>query len=235
MMTNEEKTTLTNAANELNNGAFVHIHGYVNAEGEKSNVTFHAGANYERVHANSLVSLESLVSDPNLTIDICWNFWQDADGNRYSKKGKKTDERESVIGFKETVSLSDPDCQQAIEELRKSITDPTKRTSDGNYEKIGKSVYENGYTGKVYFRNVLVHSKEVVEKIEYKPTYTTRVNAIKKELTNMLPVSKYRSYVIDTDATVTVKRGEEEVKIPKYEYISIFHERVSSSSSSSED
>ncbi len=228
-MTNEEKTTLVEAANGLQRGMFVHIHGYVNNNGEKSNVTFHAGANYERVHDKSLKKLNEIAENPDFKLDICWNFWQAEDGTRHKKN--KQGSRTQVNNFKEIVTASDPDFQQAIAELRKSITDPTKK-SDENIKRHATSVVENTETKKMYFNNVLVHSKEVVIKGTYEPKYSARVVVIKEAIQKLLPIGQYRTYIIDTDNVVQTKDGK---IMPRYEYISIFHETISSSSSSESD
>ena len=227
MMTNEEKTTLVEAANGLKRGMFVHIRGYVNSQGEKSNVTFHADANYERVHENSLKVLNTMMENPEFKIDICWNFYQDEQGTKHNRKAKG---RTLITNHKETVSVSDGDLQEAVEKLRQSLTSPKEFTQE--YNQIAKSTYESESTGKTYFRNVLIHSKEVVVQGVYPIKCTTRVNAIKDALEKLLPISKYRSYVIDVDGVAQLPDG---TQVPKYEYVSIFHETISSSSSSESD
>lgn len=229
MMTNEEKTTLIEAANALKGGMFVHIHGYVNESGEKSHVTFHAGANYERVHENSLKKLNEIVGDDAFKIEVCWNFWQDPDGSRHIKN--KQESRTFVTNYKETIGVNDPDFQQAVVELRKSLTNPRVQNTNGIH-KLATSVIENTNTNKIYFKNVLVHSKEIVEQGFYEPKASKRVTIIKNALQKMLPIGKYRSYIIDVDGVAQLPDG---TQVPKYEYVSIFHETISSSSSSESD
>lgn len=232
MLENNERATLIEAANALKSGMFVHIHGYVNKHGEKQNVTVHADANYDSVHARSLTKLNNVVADPDFKLEITWNFWQDAQGNRYERKAKG---RTQVLGFKETVALDDPDMQEAIGKLRQSIVNP-KEVETG-FEQIAKSTYDNSNTGKTYFRNVLVCNKEIVDKGDYPVKCSQRVNVIRDAIEEMLPIGQYRCYVMETNELVTVTRGEGANKattqVPRFEYVSIFHEKVESSSSSS--
>ena len=232
MLQNAERTTLIEAANALKRGMFVHIHGYVNEHGEKQNVTLHADASYDSVHARSLAKLDSLVANPDFNVEITWNFWQDNQGKRYNREAKG---RTRVVGFKETVSASDPDLQEAVEKIRNSILTP-KEVKTG-FEKIAPSTFDNENTGKTYFRNVLIHHKEIVEKGTYPIKCSLRVNVIKDTIEKLLPIGQYRCYVLEANEIVTITKEVNGVpttiQMPRFEYISIFHEQVSSSSSSS--
>lgn len=225
MLEGIERTTLVEAAEALRGGQFVHIHGYVNEHGEKANITVHADSNYDSVHARSLAALNTIAADPNFRLEITWNFWQDAQGNRYNREAKG---RTRVVGFKETVTAADPDMQEAIEKLRQSIINP-KEVETG-FEQIAKSTYDNANTGKTYFRNVLIHEKEVVSPGDYPIKCSKRVNVIRDAIEKLLPIGQYRCYILETNELVKLANNTE---VPRFEYVSIFHEQVSSSSSSS--
>lgn len=234
-LTNEERATLIAAADALHSGNFVHIHGYINAEGEKSHVTVHADASYDSVHERSLKKLNEIAADPNLTLPIVWNFYTDPSGMKH-QRDKKGSGRVATIGFHETVLPSDPDFQEAVAKLRQSITNP--REAKQEFDKQAKSTYENVNTGKTYFRNVLIHSKVVEIAGKYPETFSLRVNVIKNAIEKMLPMSQYRCYVLDSSETIELVVGKDEnnhdIKkvFPRFEYVSIMHETLSSSSSS---
>lgn len=232
----EQKASLIEAANGLKGGMFVHIHGYCTNEVrkidgketvvffEKSNVTFHADANYESTHQRSAEALDAIEANPDLVFTITRNAWVDQDGNEYTRKAKGRTLKENIV---ETITAKDKDLAEAIAKARKSIIDPRHITD--NFEKIAKSTYDNDVTGKTYMRNVLISEKVSVEKQGKYPTpCQERVNAIKDAILDVLPVGKYRQYILD-DETVLDTDGKEH---PRFEYISLMHECVSSSSSS---
>jgi len=209
----EDKTTLIAAAEALKSGMFVHIHGYTNRYGEQSHVTVHADASYDSVHARSLTKLNELAATPDLTVEIVRNFYLDEAGKQYTRTAKG---RSFVAGTKETVACQDPDFQEAIAKLRESITNP--KAIANNYDKAAPGTFDNTKTGKTYFRNVLVSSKQIIVAGKYPDTCSARVNLIRDALQKMLPIGKYRTYTLDES---------------KFDYISLMHEQVSSSSSSS--
>jgi len=219
----EQKCNLIEATEKLKAGMFVHIHGYINSHGEKQNATFHADANYENTHKRSAEMLDKIEQDESLSFEIVRNAWIDAKGIEYKNKAK---DRTKKLGIKETITIHDKDFPEAVAKLRKSIIDPRKQTD--NFEKVGKSTYDNSNTNKTYFRNVLVASKVVVVKGIYEPVCSARVNAIKDALKDMLPIGEYRQYVLD-DEMVKVADGTE---APRFEYVALMGESVSSSSSS---
>jgi len=234
----EQKVSLIEAANALKGGMFVHLHGYSTNKTkkedgvekvvffEKSNVTVHADANYERTHQRSAEQLDEIEKDKQLNFTIVRNAWVDKDGNEYNRKAKGRTLKENI---KENITAQDKDLPEAIAKVRKGIIDPRKVTD--NMEKIAKSTFENEITGKIYFRNVLVEKKVSVEKQgEYPISCQERVNAIADAIRDMLPVGQYRTYIL-SDETVAKVDGSVE---PRFEYIDLMHDLVSSSSSSEE-
>jgi len=232
----EQKTSLIEAANGLKGGMFVHIHGYCKNEVrkvdgeeqvvffEKSNVTLHADANYEATHKKSAEMLDAIETNPDLTFNITRNAWIDNDGNEYSRKAKGRTLKENIV---ETITAKDKDLAEAIAKARKGIIDPRHITD--NFEKVAKSTYDNDVTGKTYMRNVLIGEKVSVEKQGKYPTpCQDRVNAIKDAIVDTLPVGKYRQYVLDDETVLDTDCKEH----PRFEYVSLMHEVVSSSSSS---
>ena len=235
----ENKVNLVEAAEGLKGGMFIHLHGYCKNEvrkvdgvekvvySQKSNVTLHADANYKLTHKRSAEMLDIIEKDENLSFPITRNAWIDAAGVEYTRK--KGNERTLKEGIKEIVTIHDKDFSEAVAKARKGIIDPRKVTD--NMEKISGSTYDNEVTGKTYLRNVLVQSKmSVDEQGKYPESCSERVNVIKKAIVDMLPVGAYRSYTLD-DEVVEMVDG---TKYPRFEYISLMGDKVSSSSSSEE-
>jgi hypothetical protein len=222
----EQKCTLIEAANGLKAGMFIYIHGYVNKYGEKQNVTVHADASYERTHQRSAEKLDALEKDEKLSFEIVRNAWVDAQGLEYNRKAKGRTLKESI---KEVITIKDKDFAEAVSKVRKGIIDPKKVTD--NFEKVANSTYDNAETGKTYLRNVLIHNKFVVKQGEYPVSCSERVNVISDAIREMLPVGGYRTYVLD-DETVNMPDGSKE---PRFEYIALMGDQVSSSSSSEDN
>jgi len=234
----EQKVTLMEAADGLKGGMFVHIKGYCKNEvrkvdgvekvvySQKSNVTLHADINYERTHQRSAEILDVIEKDETLSLPIIRNTWVDEAGVEYNRKAKGRTLQE---GIKEVITIHDKDFAEAVAKARKSIIDPRKVTD--NMEKVAKSTYDNEITGKTYFRNVLVQDKvSVDEQGKYPESCSERVNVIKNAIIDLLPVGGYRTYILD-DETVEMVDG---TKCPRFEYIALMGDKVSSSSSSEE-
>jgi len=222
----EQKCTLIEAATELKRGMFIHLHHYVNKYGEIQDVTVHADASYENTHKRSAEMLDNIEKDENFSIKIIRNAWIDGQGNEHNCKAK---DRVLKTGIKETITTKDKDFAEAISKVRKSIVDPNKVTD--NMEKIGNSTYDNKETGKIYLRNVLIHSKIVIQEGVYPTSCSERVNVIVDAIKDILPIGGYRAYVLD-DEMVTMPDGI--TKLPRFEYIALMGDKVSSSSSSEE-
>lgn len=221
----EQKISLIEATASLKGGMFIHLHHYVNKYGEIQDVTVHADANYENTHKRSAEMLDVLEKDENFSIDIIRNTWLDGQGNEHNRKAK---DRVLKTGIKETITAGDKDLAEAFSKVRKGILDPNKVTD--NMEKIGNSTYDNKETNKIYLRNVLVHSKIVVKEGVYPISCSERVNVIADAIRDMLPIGSYRAYTLD-DEQVTMPDG---THLPRFEYIALMGDKVSSSSSEEE-
>jgi len=221
--------------NGLKSGMFVHIRGYVNEHGEKQNVTIHVDASYERTHVRSMEKLAEIEKDETVNLTITRHAWVDEAGTEYTRKAKGR----TLKAFTDIVNAKDPDWAQAIDKVRKGLEDP-KAIVD-NFEKVATSTYDNANTGRVYLRNVLVHSKTVVPLVIdgqtiaplYPVTCSAKVNAIANAVRKMLPVGQYRTYIVD-DKPVEIQVNGQMVNVPRYEYISLMGSQISSSSSSEE-
>jgi hypothetical protein len=218
----EQRASLIEAADGLKKGMFVHLHGYVNEHGEKQNVTVHADASYENTHKRSSEMLDVIAADIGFQIEIERNFYKDAAGVEYTRKAKDR----NLMTQKEIVKADDPDLTEAIEKVRKGIIDPRK--IDTGFKKVSNSVYEREDNDKTYFRNVLVASKQIVIPGEYPVSCSARVNVIADAIRKTLPIGQYRTYVLD-DKMVTMPDGS---KQPRFEYVAMMSDHVSSSSSS---
>jgi len=207
---------------------FVHIHGYINEHGEIQNATVHADASYDSVYSRSAEKLTAIENDTALSFDIVRNAWIDANGTEYNRKAK---DRTLKTGIKETITPADQDFAEAVAKVRKGIVDP--KTITNNMEKIGNSVYENEQTNRIYLRNVLIHNKTVVQAGKYDPVCSARINVISKAIRMMLPIGEYRTYILD-DEMMDVEADGKMTKLPRFEYVAIMGESVSSSSSSEE-
>ena len=234
----EQKCTLIEAADGLKGGMFVFIKGYCKNEvrkekvvySEKSNVYVNADVSYERTYSRSAEMLTEIEKDPNLKLEVVRNTWVDKDGNEFDRKAKDRTLKENI---KETITPADKDFAEAVAKVRKGIVDP-KQVAD-NMEKVGKSTYDNANTGKTYFRNVLVNQKITVdEQGKYPVQCQKRVNAIADKIREMLPIGKYRNYVLDDEMVDMLDEKGEIYKSPRFEYIAIMKDHVSSSSSSEE-
>lgn len=221
----ENKCSIIEASEGLKAGMFVAIHGYINAHGEKQNAIVHADANYQNTHQRSAEMLDQIESDPEFSVSITRNAWIDPQGQEHTRKAKG---RTLRTGITETVTRTDADFQAAIDRVRKGIIDPRKITD--NFEKIARSLYENDNTGKVYLRNVLVHAKTVTKEGVYEPVCSERSRVIADAIRSKLPVGEYRSYILD-DEMIDLPDG---TKAPRFEWVSLMGESVSSSTSSGE-
>ena len=238
----EQKASLIEAADGLKGGMFVHIKCYCKNEvrkvdgvekvvySQKSNVTVHADANYKLTHQRSAEMLDAIEKDETLSIPITRNTWVDEAGVEYNRKAKGRTLKE---GIKEVITIHDKDFAEAVAKARKGIIDPRKVTD--NMEQIAKSTYENEVTGKTYFRNVLVQDKvSVDEQGKYPESCSERVNVIKNAIVDMLPVGAYRTYILDDELVDMLDKKGQVYKSPRFEYIALMGDKVSSSSSSEE-
>ena len=234
----EQKCTLIEATAGLRGGYFVYIKGYCKNEirkvdgvekvvySQKSDVTLNSDINYERTHQKSAEMLNAIEKDETLAIPITRNCWVDEQGQEFPNKAKG---RTLKTGIKEIITIHDKDFLEAIAKVRKGILDPNKKTD--NMEKVGNSLYESSATNKVYFRNVFVNKKvSIDEQGEYPISCQKRITVVCDAIRDMLPISKYRSYVLD-DKTVQMVDGSFQ---PRFEYIALMGDKVSSSSSSEE-
>jgi len=221
----ENKVNMIEAAAGLKAGMFIHVHHYVNKHGEIQDATFHADANYKNTHERSADMLDKIEQDADFSVEIVRNSWIDANGTENTRKAKG---RTLKTGIKEIVTATDKDLPEAIAKVRKGIVDPRKVTD--NFEKIANSTYENDNTGKIYMRNVLIHSKKVVQAGVYDVVCSARVNVIADSIRDLLPIGEYRSYILD-DEMVDMPDGS---KLPRFEYVALMNESISSSSSSEE-
>jgi hypothetical protein len=234
----EQKVTLMEAADGLKGGMFVYIKGYCKNEvrkvdgvekvvySQKSDVTLNSDIDYENTHTRSAEMLDAIEKDETLSITITRNCWIDEQNNEYPNKAKG---RTLKTGIKEVITIHDKDFLEAVAKVRKGILDPEKKTD--NMEKVGNSVYDNAVTGKVYFRNVFVNKKvSIDEQGEYPISCQKRITAVCDAIRDMLPISKYRSYTLD-DETVEMVDGSFQ---PRFEYVALCKDKVSSSSSSEE-
>lgn len=230
MLDQEKKCSLIEATEGLKAGMFVHIHGYVSEHGEIQHATVHADAQYDSVYKRSAKQLDVIEKDTNLKLEINRNTWVDSKGTEYNRKAK---DRTLKTGIKETVTPADPDFVEAIAKVRKSIVDP--KTTTDNMVKIGNSIYDNPNTDRTYLRNVLIHSKTIVQQGDYPISCQARVNAITDTIRKMLPIAQYRTYILDANEKVIVKVIENGAKIekmfPRFEYVSLMGAGISSSSS----
>ena len=226
-MLNEVKTSFIEAAAAVKAGRFISVRGYINSNGEKSNFVVHADSNYASVHERSAKMLKEIAADDSLALTFSRNFYTDENGMEHTRKAKGRTMRTKT----ETVGNKDPDFIAAVEKVMQGIVAP-KEIEDNN-EKLAGSLYENSQTNKVYLRNVLVHSKEIIRAGIYPVTCSSRVNCIADELRKMLPIEQYRSYVL-SEETVDIKNDKGEVigKEPKLEYVALAGEKLTSSSSS---
>lgn len=222
----EQRCTLITATESLKAGMFIHIHGYVNEHGEKSNVTVHADASYDSVYSRSAKQLDNIEKDESLSFEVSRNAWVDKDGNEYTRKANG---RTLKTNIEEVITIKDKDFAEAVAKVRKGIVDPKKVTD--NFEKVGNSVYDNNNTQKTYLRNVLVHEKVIVRQGCYPVSCSARVNVIADAIRSKLSVGQYRTYVLD-DEYVTLSDGSKE---PRFEYVALMGDQISSSSSSSEE
>ena len=234
----EQRCSLIEAADGLKGGMFVYIKGYCKNEirkidgvekvvySQKSNVTLNADISYENTHQRSAEQLDIIEKNKALSFNITRNAWVDEQGVEYNRKKQG---RKLVEGIKEVITIKDKDFADAVAKVRKSIIDPRKVTD--NMEKIAKSTYDNAVTGRTYFRNVFVNNKvSIDEQGKYPISCSKRVNVIADTIRNMLPVGKYRTYILD-DEVVEMVDG---THLPRFEYIALMSESISSSSSSEE-
>lgn len=217
------KSTLLEVAEGLKKGMFVGIRSYANAHGEVMDVVVHADADYANTHNRSLTILNDLAKDETLKFTITRNAWIDEKGVEHNRKAKG---RTLKTGIVETITIHDKDFAEAVAKVQKSISEPRK--VENFYDKDAPSAYTHEGTGKLYLRNVLLHSKVVIRKGSYPLSCSARVNAIVDAITEMLPVGQYRNYILD-DELVTLEDG---TNVPRFKEINLMGDTVSSSSSS---
>lgn len=196
----------TDAVSSALSGQFVSISGYQNSHGEVADVTFHVDANYDSVHERSLAELDRIAANPVFAVPVTYHTWVDAKGEEFNRKaGGRTLEKKTV-----TVSHGDPRLAAAIEKVRQSITAPKKQGTQWDVQ-LAKSVYEQD--DRVYFSNVLVHSKKVIVEGEYPVSATTLDVALTKALKELLPIGQYRTYVLEDNFDYVSVAGQKITRV----------------------
>ena len=188
---------LAQVINSAKNGGFMSVQGFrsKSGNGEVQNALYCKGINYENAVKKSLKMLDEIENDPEFQLTIKRGTWKNEKGEE-SPTGRKSKAYSCFETVTESYSKKDQIVQEAIDAIRKSLTNPAPVSKE--YESIGNGVYRDE-SGKIYVRDLRLVNKNVVQKGEYKQKATSAKVAIQDGIKKNMPVGKYRMFNLDGD------------------------------------
>ena len=191
----EVRNTIVKIISDAKHGGFMRIQGFQTKTGygEIQNTTYQKGINYQTAINKSLAILETIENNNNYQVTVTRGVWTNKDGeiNPTGRKSKVFNTPKTVT---ETYTKNDKEMIEALQKVRKSLTNPYKPTKE--YEKLGNGVYQDE-NNTLYIRDLRLISKEIVVHGNYpfkaKKAVTAIVDAIKRDM----PISKYRMFRLD--------------------------------------
>ena len=195
--------TLLQYADETRGGSFAVITGYTRSGDEKNSplvagqvevasYVLNFGINYKKLKADSITILEN---------------W--AKGEKLPAFTILTVKRGDVVGGKkitvtQNYKWTDEIVMAAIKEILSDWKNPPEKKG-AEYEKAAKSIYT--LNGEIYLRDVLVVSKIVTQKAEYRHKKSSEMTAIKDFIRRLLPVGNYRQFCLNDKIEGTLSFG----------------------------
>ena len=195
-LTDANILTIAQVINSAQNG-FMAVNGFKSktGKGEIQNAIYCKGISYENAVSKSLTMLESIESNPNFQVTVNRGTWNNASGEE-SPTGRKSKAYCNFQVVTETYGMASQVMKDALEAVRKSLTNPAPVTKE--YTKIGNGVYQDE-SGKVYVRDLRLVSKKVIVEGEKKEKATSAKVAIQDAIKKGMPISKYRMFNLDGD------------------------------------
>ena len=189
-------------------GAFISIRRYesVSGLGEVANYQLQSGIHYKNIVEASIAHLGEIKRGRKGEVHVQCNTYKLDDGTFTNRKAKDR----TLVVFKGAFKSTDPEFQMACDELLEQLTHPRETTVP--YEKEANGLYNiDGDDGTLYIRECLVLKKVVVTEGTRPVSATTPYMALKRAIENMLPVSNYRTFKIDTDRFETIAINHSEI------------------------
>lgn len=183
--------------NDTKHGGFMQVHRLrtKTGHGEESDYCFCKGISYENAVATSLKILAKLEADPTFNIRVTRGTWQNADGME-NPTGKKSQHFPIPKTVSKTYMQGDAALLEAFDKIRKSLTSPAAPTKE--YTKLGNGVYADE-TGTMFFRDLRLVSKRVIQHGAYPFSASGEVVAIADAIKRVMPVGNYRMFRLDAD------------------------------------
>jgi len=192
---NAEK--LADVINDSKHGGFMRVHALQTktGHGEISDYTFCKGISYENAVKTSLKILEKLEADPTFNVRVVRGTYQN-DAGIENPTGRKSKDFPLAVTVSKTYMQGDSALKDAFTSIRKSLTAPEKPTKE--YTKVGNGVYEDE-TGNMFFRDLRLVSKRVIQHGSYPFSSSGEVVAIADAIKRVMPVGNYRMFRLDAD------------------------------------
>ena len=183
--------------NDVKHGGFMKVHALTTktGHGEISDYTFCKGISYENAVKNSLAILEKLESDPLFNVRVTRGTWQDEQGIE-SPTGRKNKDYSIPVTVTKTYMANDVALLEAFAKIRISLTAPERQTKE--YTKVGNGIYKDE-TETLFFRDLRLVSKLVIQHGEYPFNSSGEVVAISDTIKRVMPCGNYRMFRLDAD------------------------------------
>lgn len=206
----------------------IHVKNYEskNGHGEVANYFYNKGVDYGSMKDKSCEELSFMENDETMKIQVTWNMWVDAQGQKYTRKAKDR----WLKKFSETYAFGHPLLMEAFAKVRQSLMAPRPSTVD--YDKLGNGIYE--HEGVLHIRDCALIHKEIVRNGDYPVTATEPVNALADAIRRKLSIGKYRQvrldgrfdYISVCGQLVMQNEGGTEAFVGLSEYKNAVHPRI---------
>jgi hypothetical protein len=185
----------------LKDGGFMYVKGLQTSYGEIQNNTYVKGISYKNMLKKSISMLDKFekMLDPNINISVVRGAWLSKEGKE-SPTCRQSKEFCHYQSVQYDFPMNNPLVKEAISEIKTKLNDRIHKKAeehDDNYAKFIDGISIN-QKGELYISGLRLVKKTVVSDVEKvsKHSASSLYVAIKNEILEMLPISKYRTIKI---------------------------------------